>query len=75
MGKCAMLEQEIDLLNEKLEDANFEANHWESDYDELVSVVNKRYDEWQTEMKEKREALKHFNSLPWYKKLFYKFRV
>lgn len=75
MDKCAMLQQEIDLLSEQLEDTISEANHWEYEYDELVSEVNKRYDEWQKEIKEKRDVLKHFNSLPWYKKLFFRFKL
>lgn len=75
MEKCAMLQQEIDLLKEQLEVTTSEALHWEYEYDELVSVVNKRYDNWEKEIREKREAFEYFNSLPWYKKMFYKFKI
>ena len=61
MGKCAMLQQELDLLVE--------------DYNKL----EEGYDFWKTEcvrLEQRVQAgFKHFNTLPWYKKMFYKFKV
>lgn len=61
MEKCAMLQQKLDLLVE--------------DYNQL----KEGYDFWNTESirleQRVKAAFKHFNSLPWYKKMFYKFKL
>lgn len=61
MEKCEMLQKELDLLVE--------------DYNKL----EEGYDFYKAEariLEQRAQAgFKHFNSLPWYKKMFYKFKV
>ena len=56
MGKCAKLEQEIDILHEQLNTSEFCLDFWSKEAEELKYRV------------------KEFNSLPWYKKIFFKFK-
>lgn len=57
MEKCAMLQQELDILNEERTGLMF----WKNEYRNLGKYMEGKF--------------KHFNSLPWYKKMFYKFNV
>ena len=61
MEKCEMLQRKLDLLVE--------------DYNKL----KEGYDFWKAEalrLEQRVQAgFKHFNSLPWYKKMFYKFKL
>ena len=61
MEKCAVLQQKLDLL---VEDYN---------------TLEEGYNFWKTEsirLEQRVQAVfKHFNSLPWYKKMFFKFKL
>lgn len=61
MEKCSMLQKELDLLVE--------------DYNKL----EEGYDFYKAQfliLEQRAQAgFKYFNSLPWYKKMFYKFKV
>lgn len=57
MGKCAILQQELDIQTEIAAQKRKLGNHFLSKYKNLKD---------ETEV---------FNSLPWYKKMFYKFNV
>ena len=68
MEKCAVLQQELDILNEDYKKVKCAYRTYE------ISLEYWR-DQYYEEAKRNTEASKKFNSLPWYKKLFYKFRV
>lgn len=58
MEKCAMLQQELDIINEETE------------------LLKQKYIADMKEIKEAATSLfEKFNSLPWYKKMFYKFKL
>lgn len=61
MEKCAVLQQKLDLL---VEDYN---------------TLEEGYNFWKVESlrleQRAQAAFKHFNSLPWYKKMFFKFEI
>ena len=57
MGKCAKLEQEIDILHEQLKASEVCLECWFKEIQEL------------------KERVEFFNALPWYKKIFFKFKI
>ena len=71
MGKCAMLQQELDMLREKLEKSAF-------NYDilgRLYIYENRNHIYLCERFEELKKELNSFNSLPWYKKIFYNFKL
>ena len=61
MEKCAMLQQKLDLLVEDYNTLEEGYNFWKTDSLKLEQRVQ--------------AVFKHFNALPWYKKMFYKFKI
>lgn len=57
MEKCAILQQELDILYEERGSLVF----WKNEYRNLGTYMEGKF--------------KQFNSLPWYKKMFYKFEI
>lgn len=57
MGKCAMLQQELDIANETIIQKKRIGLHFIEKYQLL------------------KDEVRNFNSLPWYKKMFYKFNI
>ena len=57
MGKCAMLQQDLDAANETI--------------DEICRYETKL----EGEIIDLAESAIQFNSLPWYKKMFFKFKI
>jgi hypothetical protein len=57
MGKCAMLQQELDTANETIIQKKRIGLH----FIEKCQLM--------------KERMSDFNSLPWYKKMFYKFNI
>ena len=61
MGKCAILQQELDKLNDELSEVKQSRDFWKNDIINTEERIIK--------------AFKRFNALPWYKKAFFKFKV
>ena len=57
MGKCAMLQQELDIANETIEQKKIIGSYFIEKYRFI------------------KDEVRDFNALPWYKKMFYKFKV
>lgn len=57
MGKCAILQQEIDITREALKD------------------IEKRYERRSNSFFKLKRQLIAFNDTPWYRKMFFKFKI
>lgn len=68
MEKCAMLQQEIDIIRESSKENSerfrLTIKHWGDSFEEICNQRDKL----------KRE-MEQFNSLPWHKKMFFKFEI
>ena len=61
MSKCATLQQELDMVREKLEEVEESRDFWKQDSNNTLQNVFNYF--------------KKFNALPWYKKMFFKFKL
>lgn len=57
MGKCAILQQELDIANETINQKK-EIDLYFIEMHQLI-----------------KDKMRDFNALPWYKKMFYKFKI
>lgn len=57
MGKCAILQQELDIANETIDKT---CRYGTKLYGEIIDLT---------------ESVIQFNSLPWWRKMFYKFNI
>lgn len=83
--QVSLLKEEIKRLEEELKKQKHEIEWSESRNHVLIEefyLYQKRKEkeldlckEWKTDLTRMKEEIKNFNTLPWYKKMWYKFHV
>lgn len=75
MKKCEELKKKNAKLNECIDELEKEVQQQSSFRREELSMYQYWRKKLQSDCDEVNRAIEYFNSLPWYKKIFYKFKI